>query len=301
MDVQASSAPLQKVLLGLRRIGFAMSFGGRLKLPRSLMRRAFRYVRAVVTVTDFDGNMTMTLCLWEHMQRRIFWMGYYNSDIVAILDGLLTPGMMFVDVGANIGEITLAAAKRVGVTGKVFAFEPMDPIADRLDEHVRVNELKHVMVTRKALGDTIDDNVPIYISAEQHSGDENAGLGSLYGGTHGEAPAQCISITTLDVWLDDHPVERLDLIKIDIEGAELPCLRGAERSLRRFRPKLIIEIQNITITSGLVGYQPTDILDFLSGLDYEFYHIEEAGRLSPLTVSNLHDYQNVLCLPRSTG
>ncbi|HIG47912.1 MAG TPA: phosphoglycerate mutase (2,3-diphosphoglycerate-independent), partial [candidate division Zixibacteria bacterium] len=73
-----------------------------------------REMLRVFTVPDFDGTYLVRLRLSEHMQRRIFWMGYYSTDIVALLKMTLRPGMVVVDVGANIGEIAMVAARCVG-------------------------------------------------------------------------------------------------------------------------------------------------------------------------------------------
>ncbi len=288
----------EKIFLLLRKMGFVLSSASHSKLPRTILRRFFRHSHARVAVVDFDGDLAMELQLSEHMQRRIFWMGYYSQDIACLLDGgLLKPGMTVLDVGANIGEITLLAGKRVGKEGRVFAFEPLDEIANRLERHVQLNHLDQVTIVRCALGDAIDNDIPIYVSCGQEADDENHGLGSLYGGDNGEAPLQRIHMTTLDAWLADRSdIQHIDVIKIDIEGAELACLRGARNCLLRFRPKIIVEIQDFS--AARAGYRPTDILDFLSDLDYDFHNIGKGGALTPLTPATLSDFQNVLCRPR---
>lgn len=287
------------VFLSLRRLGFLLSSETHTKFPKTILRRLFRHAHAIVTVTDFDGDLIMDLQLSEHMQRRIFWMGYYSENIAHLLNTLLKPGMTILDVGANIGEISLLSAKRVGAQGKVFAFEPIDAIAQQLARHVQMNHFEQVNIEPIALGDAIEDNRPIYASCGQESDDENNGLGSLYGDV-GATPLQRIQMTTLDAWLQARPdIQRIDLIKIDIEGAELACLRGAKECLQRFKPNIIVEIQDFS--AARAGYRPSDILDFLSGLGYVFHQIGSSGSLSPLTSTNLRDFQNVLCTPCNAG
>lgn len=286
----------EKVFLLLRRLGFLLSPPGMPSLPRTVLRRMFRYADSIVTVRDFDGDMSMELKLSEHMQRRIFWMGRYSEDIGAVLDNALLPGMTVLDIGANIGEITLLAAKRVGPQGKVFAFEPIYEIADQLNRHVRMNSLDQVVIERSALSDVEDDGAPIYASCGQDVKDGHSGLGSLYGGQGGEIPLQRTHMTTLDRWVSKLDLQRIDLIKIDIEGAELACLRGASSCLARFKPTIIVEIQDFTATRA--GYRARDILDFLAALGYEFSRIGKGGGLDPLGPGDLRDFQNVLCTPR---
>jgi len=284
---------ISHVLRALRRFGNAMSLGGRLRLAQSILRRVFRLVEHEVTVADFDGMYRIRLRLSEHMQRRIFWMGYYSTDIVALLKTVLRPGMVVVDVGANIGEITLIAAQRVGDTGRVIAVEPVNVIADRLAEHVRVNDLSQVTIVREALGSAGQDRVPIYASCGQDVSDEHQGLASLYGEGEGQEPIEYVNITTLDDKAASLDLSRVDLIKIDVEGGELPCLQGAENVLRRFRPMLIVEIQEFSACQA--GWSVKELFEYLRGFGYEFFTIGPKGRLSALDLNSLADFQNVFC------
>lgn len=285
-----------RVLLFLRRLGNAASLSGRFSAPQIALQTCFRHARGKVRVSDFDDDLDIELSLSEHMQRRIFWTGYYNRRMVVLFDRMLQRGMTVIDVGANIGEISMTAAKRVGKTGQVIAFEPVDAIADQLQESAARNHLDQITVVRTGLSDAPADNVPVYASCGQGvSDDENHGLGSLFGGAKGASELQRIRITTLDLWLDMHPVNRVDLIKVDIEGAELPFLKGAEHTLRQFRPMLIVEIQDFSARAA--GYRASDILSFLSRLGYTFETIRNNGRLTALNASNLETFQNVLCTP----
>lgn len=281
-------------MLALRRIGNFLSFGGRFRIPQKLLWYGLGQIDATVPISDFDDDLAVDLRLSEHMQRRIFWLGYYNLLLVPFLKTFLRPGMTFIDVGANIGEISLVAAKLVGRSGRVIAFEPIDRIADELQMNVRRNQLGQISIVRVGLSDTHGQRLPIYSSSGQGNlADKNDGLGSLYGAATGASPLQVIDITTLDTWIDEHPVDRVDMIKIDIEGAELPCLQGARRTLQRFKPVLIVEIQDTTAMTA--GYRATDILDLLSGFGYSFYRFEAHGPVPFSKRADLRAHQNILC------
>lgn len=280
-------------LLILRKLGLASSLGGRLTALQAVFRRIFRRSTRTLLVRDFDGDFEMALRLSEHMQRRIFWMGYYNRDIVSYLDQALKPGMAVLDIGANIGEISLVAARRVGPKGRVISFEPIDAIADVLERNVVRNKLNNVSVARLALSDAVGV-FPVYHHVEDPS-DDNGGLGTLFGAT-GEDVIQHVSATTLDEFVKSVDLPGIDLIKIDIEGAELPCLRGGEQTISRFRPIIIVEVQEKSASAA--GYKQIDILSFLAGFGYTFHNIGRRGRLSSLNKDMLLEYQNVACLPR---
>lgn len=282
-----------KLLRHLRRFSQRFPLGRRkLILPR-IMRSLFHKAKYQVTVSDFDGDFRMRLDLAEHMQRRIFWIGYYSREVVGLLDKLIQPGMVIFDIGANIGEITLVAAKRTTSTGRVVAFEPVSSIADRLEENVRENSLTWVSTLRLGLSNRLG-KANIYSSCNQWKSTEpHRGLGSLYPGNYNSPPLQTIQLTTLDQYIYSNPVERLDIIKIDIEGAELPCLEGAKNTLQFFKPMLIIEVQ--ADTSNAAGYEQSDILGFLQKLGYRFQRIGLHGRLDEVDQHSLSNYQNVLC------
>lgn len=276
----------------LRNLGNLLSFGGRFILPQSLLRRLFRYSNANVCIDDFDGELKVRLNLSEHMQRRIFWMGYYSNDIVGLIDFLLKPGMVVVDVGANIGEISMVAARRVGASGKVVSFEPVTAIADQLTEHVKINNLSQIMVVRKALGQITREHMPIYASCGQTVPDEHHGLASLYGEDQGGA-IDYVTMTTLDQATADLALDRVDLLKIDIEGGELPCLKGAEQLLRRWHPMIIVEVQDFSARKA--GWSVDELFSYLQGFGYEFFAIGKKGRLERLRAEEVTEFQNVFC------
>jgi len=290
-----SNTTLNKSLLVLRQLGFIFSNVTGSKLPKTILRRLFRYVQSDILIKNFDGDLTISLDLSEHMQRRIFWMGYYSEDIVSVLNQYLVPNIVVLDIGANIGEITLLAAKRVGIHGRVYAFEPMDNIANKLTQHIELNHFTQVEIHRCALGNKLNNQMPIYSSCGQQVKDKHEGLGSLYRKDNQEQPIQYVELTTMDIWVTQQPeINRIDFVKIDIEGAELACLQGSQETLRKFKPKIIIEIQDFSAERA--GYQATDIIDLLSELGYEFFRIEKAAQLIPITRTDLLDFQNVFCI-----
>ncbi len=266
-------------------------------MPQSLLRRLFRYSTANVCVDDFDGGLKVWLSLSEHMQRRIFWMGYYSNDIIRLLDCILKPGMVVVDVGANIGEISMVAARRVGVSGKVVSFEPVTAIANQLTDHVNINNLSQIIVVRKALGHFAREHIPIYASCGQNVSDENHGLASLYGEGQGSSVIDYVTMTTLDSTLSELTIDRIDLLKIDIEGGELPCLKGAEQLLRRCHPMIIVEVQGFSAKKA--GWSVDELFSYLEGFGYEFFTIGKKGRLARLSPTAVTEFQNVFCrIPR---
>ena len=114
----------------------------------NLLRKS-SYGHGVVEVEDYDGDLNMALDLNDHMASQIFWFGYYSRDVVQCLKARLKPGDAFIDGGANIGEITLVAAKAVGPSGRVVSFEPVDAIRSKLVRNIAVNQLQTRVIVRE--------------------------------------------------------------------------------------------------------------------------------------------------------
>lgn len=282
----------------LRFVGNQLRFGNRPGWAQSMLRRLFRHAQGRQTIRDFDDRFVMTLDLAEHMQRRMFWMGYYNLRLVSFLDRLLEPGMTVVDVGANIGEISLVCANRVGNAGHVVALEPIAGIADELRLNVRRNGLQGIVqIHQQGLAVEVGRQA-IYASCGQHDVNEvHQGLGSLHGT---EGVDQCIGmvdITTLDDLAQRIGLSRLDVLKVDIEGGELSCLQGGIETLRRFLPVIAVEVQQRS--SLAAGYHSREILELLSPLGYRFHRLEAGGRLVRIDIQDLRDYQDVICIAGS--
>ncbi len=260
------------------------------------VRRGFSHSEKIITINDFDGNLTIDLHLNEHMQSQIFWYGYYSRDIILALDKILSSGMVVIDIGANIGEITLCAAKRVGIDGRVYSFEPMPKLYESLRKNITSNRFFQVNPIRMGVADK-DGVMSIYCADSNFSdGTIHEGLGTLYPMNNRNTPAGKIQVITLDKFFEEAPVDRLDFIKIDVEGAEFDVLKGAEKTITQYKPRLIIEIQQET--AGASGSRPEEMLDYLKQLGYEPYTIGRKARLIPLSAANLKPFQNVLFIPK---
>jgi FkbM family methyltransferase len=260
------------------------------------VRRAFAGDDRKITIDDFDGTLTIDLRLGEHMQSQIFWYGYYSRDIVMTMDELLSLGMVVFDIGANIGEISLYAARRVGEEGSVYCFEPIPALYETLSFNVSRNDLAQAYPIRMGVSNKLG-MVPIYRSDSRFAdGTVHEGLGTLYPMKNRTTPVGEIQLTTLDAFCEEKQIHRLDLIKIDVEGSELDVLMGGEQTLRRYRPRLIIEVQKQTADAS--GVNAEDILDYLEKFDYSFFTIGRKGKLNALHRDKLKRFQNVLCVPK---
>jgi FkbM family methyltransferase len=250
---------------------------------------------APIVVPDFDGTLRLELRLDEHMESQIFWYGDYSREVLNVLARLLAPGMVVIDAGANIGEVSLFAAKRVRPGGRVISFEPVPGLAQRLRANVARNDLAAVEVVEMGLAEH-EGSAEIFTSRECfRDGTSHAGLATLYAQPGRAKPIASIALTTLDRFVHERGLDRVDVLKVDVEGAELPLLRGSAETLGLHRPWLLLEVQQET--SRAAGYGHAEILTFLERYGYRFARLGRRGALQPLSVATLLPFQNVLAIP----
>ena len=167
--------------------------------------------------------------------------GEYSEGEVDVFRQCLRPGDVALDIGANLGAHTLPLAQLVGPTGAVHAFEPQRILFQILCGNVALNELPHVRTLPFALG-----RVPggTKLPALDYRGANNFGGISL-GAAHGE--------DVVVVTLDQVGLQRVRLIKIDVEGMEVDVLAGGKATLARCRPILYVENDRAEKAEALVA------------------------------------------------
>lgn len=169
----------------------------------------------------------------------------------------LESGQVVIDVGANIGYYTLAAAVRVGQSGHVYSFEPGADSAARLRENVRLNGLSNVTVLEAAVAD--HSGTAALVLATESEGH------SLYEVSASGVGHSSVSVTTLDEAVGND--RTVDLVKLDAEGAEVAILRGARTLLTgRHRPVVIVESNPVTLRAA--GESPATLKEQLTSLGY---------------------------------
>lgn len=189
------------------------------------------------------GGVTLVMDVTEFTCHRLYFHGEtYEPATVRCLVERLGPGYTFVDVGANHGYFSVLAARLVGPTGHVFAFEPNPAVFEQLAEHVECNGLTNVTAERKALAER-EGTLELFVSACA----ANSGLSSITPGSQAFASGSLgrdrhvqVHATTFDRWRRARGVKRIDLLKIDVEGAEMLVLRGMAETLAEAPPAGII-------------------------------------------------------------
>lgn len=199
---------------------------------------------------------------------------------VAALDGVLPAGGVGLDVGAAYGLYTLTFAARVGPAGRVLSFEPLPGPGRWLAWVLRMLGVDNVLLVRRALGDrpgrgrmSLPRRRGLPVHGRAFLSDDAHHLGS-----NTEFPADVpvpVSVATLDGAVVAAGLERVDLLKIDVEGAELSVLQGAERTIERHRPAVLVEIERRHLTR--FALEPADLVAWFDARDYRMSTLEQGS------------------------
>lgn len=244
---------------------------------------------------DKRGNQLL-LNPHSFIDGNIFLSGDYEPSTRNFIESHVTSGAICFDIGANIGLMTIDFAKKVGPKGQVLAFEPHPEISKVLSANIERNNLSdRVQIFNCGLADanragllhTFNDNW------------SNKGMSSLVS-SHCDGLDQKLEVPlmTLDRFVADHEIKKIDYIKVDIQGAELLFLKGAKETLTRLLPCLIMEISSIDLSQA--GLTAENIFDELIRLGYQnFFNLVSNGfELESFDVSKVSenfDASAVIC------
>ncbi len=176
-----------------------------------------------------------------------------------------------VDIGAHAGQFSKLFAK-MARKGEVYAFEPSAYARSVMAPAVGLNRLRNITLIAKGLGERSEPLVLHTPLKRQRS----LGFGTAHiGASQGPTVDQTIEMTTLDEFVAERAINRLDLIKADVEGWELRALKGGEAALRKYTPALYLEVDGALM--GRAGDTPADLFDFLGQLGYRGFTTPTVG------------------------
>lgn len=192
----------------------------------------------------------------------------------------LREGMTVFDVGANIGELTLMFARFVGADGRVHAFEPNGAGFERLVAICTAASLQNVDLRRVALAEK-EGIVTLHSYGEDYLSWTSQALRPLesYGIDVRPVSSEEASATTLDLYCERHSIPSIDLLKVDVEGAEFQVMLGARRMLQAHR------IMCISFEFGQTTFDmendPNEIEAYLKDLGYVLRNVVDSDPVFP--------------------
>jgi FkbM family methyltransferase len=218
---------------------------------------------------------------------------YWGDDCgeLRFLWQFLRPGNTFFDVGSYHGIFSILAAKKVGPRGRVVAFEASPREQRRLAYHLRMNELSTVQCEARAISSG-RGTTTFFTVVDGHTT-----MNSMHVPPIGSTREITVETRSLDDYLEEHRIDSIDLMKVDIEGGELEAFSGAQRLLKKVRPVMICEVLDWVTRPW--GYPARKIIDYLQGMDYEWFDFSPDGTIRAHAAREHYpEVQNYLAVPR---
>lgn len=198
---------------------------------------------------------------------RYLYEGSFESTMQDYLIRCLRPGMRVLDIGANVGVYTTQFARAVGESGHVYAFEPAPQTAARLRANISLNQLANVTVVTKALADR-EGTAEFHLFPDGE--DVYNSLGAAWRPKEGIRATQVIEVETitLDAFARQEGLSSVDLVKLDVEGAEEAVIRGGT-SLLRASPQALVVVELYEPSAAQCGSSVEATVRVLRSLDYQ--------------------------------
>jgi FkbM family methyltransferase len=203
-------------------------------------------------------GFTLRLDLCDWIQAQLYFLGEYYTER-QVCDGwlsLIKEGSVILDIGANIGYYSLLSSKIDNV--KIHAFEPDQRNRERLDYHIKINNANNISLYSKALSDSKGQSH--FIS---HS-DDNWGMSHI----SSEGKGDLINTSTIDSFVKEKYIGKIDIIKIDTEGHELNVVKGGNLTIERDKPVFAIEVSEKNRISLEL---------FFKNINYDFLEVSAKG------------------------
>lgn len=232
----------------------------------SLLRLPLRAIPASARVRVLAGPLRGAVWIRGAATHKC-WLGVYEHKKAKTFAGHVNPGDAVFDIGANVGFYTVLAAKRVGTHGDVTAFEPLPRNIDFLRQHVDLNNLTNVTVVQAAVAES--DGTNRFSTFE----------GFLEGHLVDEGGIE-VETVSLDAFVESGTGRSPDVMKIDVEGAELEVLKGASDVLASARPIIFLATHGDDVHRACCS--------FLSDFGYS---------LTPLDTETIASAREVLAVP----
>lgn len=191
-----------------------------------------------------------------YVGRSLAELGEYSKDEMDVMRSLCQPGDTVIEVGANMGAHTVGLAKHVGEQGRVLAFEPQRMMFQLLCANVAINSLSNVECYWAALA---DQSGTLSVPEPDPAIKRNFGGVSLFVEQEKVENFMQVSCYTMDVFAERPGIT---LLKIDAEGSEVHVIKGAEKLIGKFKPRIYIE-------NDRANYK--QLMEMISGLGYRMY------------------------------
>jgi FkbM family methyltransferase len=263
-------------------------------------KRWWMYIRLKQPVImQWIDDLILRIYPGNEVCRALYVKGIYEPNYAVLINKFLSKNGVFIDVGANMGYYSLLASKVVGKDGCIIAIEPSSRDYDRLVDNVENNDLTRLIFTYNfAVFDKASGSVDLSIACEERSSINTAGAEFSFKSVD-KIRTENVKVISIDALSKEISLSRLDVLKLDIEGYELKALQGAEQTLKKFRPVIMLGVNENSLRA--CGASREEVQEILKNFGYRIYKIVEVPKFALELVENLSKESEkvVFCLHES--
>lgn len=194
------------------------------------------------------------------------WVLYFYSKADSSFGVLpyINKGDIIFDIGGNIGQTAMMMAKQAGQDGYVYSFEPFPATYNNFEYNLELNpSIKNISPVKIAFG-SVPGSLQMYADCETNSGANRMLPGSLQAEN-----TETVPVTSIDKFMGENAISRLDFIKIDVEGFEMEVLKGAYATLKKYKPRLFVELDDANLKNQ--GSSAAGVCSYLAELGYTIF------------------------------
>ncbi|MDR3151420.1 MAG: FkbM family methyltransferase [Holosporaceae bacterium] len=253
-------------------------------------------LRKPVLMSWIDG-LTLKIYPKNEIGRALFVSGVYDPNSLVVVNALLKDGDVFIDAGASMGYFSLLMANAVGETGHVYALEPSKRDYKRLESNIELNGLSGTVSHYPyALAD-LKGSATLLVAGEERNALNT--LGSEFGVKGVEKTrSETVDTVTLDGFIEEEEISKVDVLKLDVEGSELKALEGARKTITKHKPAIMLGVNAVALKA--CGADTLRVEKLLSEFGYYMYKLVETPFMLE-KIDNIGDARSpvIFCLHSS--
>ena len=261
--------------------------------------RWWKYLRMKEPIVmEWFNKLVIRIFPSNEIYRSIFVNGIYDPNLVVVLNNLLPKEGTLIDAGANMGYVSLLASCNLSENGKIYALEPSQRDFERLIDNVSINHLSKVISCHNIALSDKTGTAKLMIAVEERSALNTLGSAFSFKGVE-KAKVEDVKTMSLDEFIINEGIEHVDVVKLDLEGSELKALQGAINTIQRYRPAVILGVNQNALKAS--GTSLDEIEQMLKTLHYRAYKIVSTPNFALEQVEDLKKSRAgvVFCLHES--
>lgn len=227
--------------------------------------------------STFDNGTKINLNLDDWIQKQIFYFGRYEIEKreTVFWQKIIQKNDVILDIGANIGYYSLMASKRIGEKGKIFAFEPVSNTYKKLQDNIYLNNFTNIRSENLAVSNS-ESEIELFVADEMSTGSSSIAMHVNFSGIK-----EKVKTIEIDKYCKLNKIEKLDLVKIDVEGCEPMVIEGMNHTMISKKPLILIEVLDERLNK--INSSKEKLYELFNKADYEAYEIIDNNSLKKIS------------------